>query len=173
MVQYYHSKGDMPRDSAKLGNQGIIEYQLINSIDAEISFVPLNCNGKPCPKAKYEYLSSTNLQNLYSQLVCPSNFFTFTETMPPLHPTSISVSGNMTEPTRFEYRLLDQISYFGIRVMLDNGREYIYKPIEIVTIWGHISRNKRYHSFAITLFLGCVVICICMLLRRRQRRGYG
>lgn len=68
----------MPRDSAKLGNQGVIDYQLINSIDAEISFVPLNCNGKPCSKVKYEYMSSTSLQNLYSQLVCPSNFFTFT-----------------------------------------------------------------------------------------------
>jgi hypothetical protein len=34
MVQYYRTKAEMPRDSAKIGNQGVIDYQLINSIDA-------------------------------------------------------------------------------------------------------------------------------------------
>jgi hypothetical protein len=84
MVNYYRTKAEMPRDNAKLGNQGIIDYQLINSIDAEISFLPLSCNNRACPHVKYEHMSSTSLHNLYSQLVCPSHFFSFSEASPPI-----------------------------------------------------------------------------------------
>lgn len=119
-------------------------------------------------------MSSTNLKSLYSQLVCPSNFFTFSEASPPLelHQIKNSKTTDINELIRFEFRILDQISYFGIKATLENGREYLYKPIEIVTIWGHIARNKRYHTTVIGLFVGCVLLCICCLLRRRKR-GYG
>lgn len=33
-VKWYKSKGDMPHDNIKLGNQGIIDYQLIDSVNA-------------------------------------------------------------------------------------------------------------------------------------------
>ena len=76
-LNYYPEKKLIPKDNAHPGNNGILEYELLNSIEAEISFTPLQCEKSSCPKTTYSYIASTSVQSAYSQSLCPSYFLTY------------------------------------------------------------------------------------------------
>jgi hypothetical protein len=68
---------------------------------------------------------------------------------------------------------MDHISYVGVKgINAKTGEEIYYRPIEIVTIWGQISRTSTTHRFTligVSLCLFCVVLMWC---RRNARKGY-
>lgn len=73
---------------------------------------------------------------------------------------------------KFPYKLIDQISYVTVKATVEGGKEYVYKPIEIVTIWGHIARNKHYHLFFLFLIGGIVLCAVLMGIRRWTKPQY-
>lgn len=64
----------------KPGNKGILEYQLLDSNTAELTFTEVTCGSDSNCHKQYDYftLSAVGLQELYSQTVCPSQYFATT-----------------------------------------------------------------------------------------------
>lgn len=71
------SASKMKVGGAKPGDKGLLQYQLLSSTKAEISFEDVACNEeKNCRKDfSYTSLSSDSIESIYSQLVCPSIMF--------------------------------------------------------------------------------------------------
>lgn len=59
------------------GNKGNVEYSIIDSASAQLTIKPPTCSGtEKCEaKLKYYIMTANKMRDLYSQLVCPSNFF--------------------------------------------------------------------------------------------------
>ena len=63
---------------SKPGDKGLIQYQLLDSTKAELTFSALVCTGsdKNCGKDfSYTALSSDKIEQVYAQLACPSIMF--------------------------------------------------------------------------------------------------
>lgn len=62
---------------ARPGDKGNIQYQLLDSTKAELTFSTLVCEGeKSCSKDfSYTSLVSDSLPSIYAQLMCPSIMF--------------------------------------------------------------------------------------------------
>jgi hypothetical protein len=63
---------------AKPGDKGLIQYQLLDSTKAELTFSTVLCGkeDKGCGKDfSFVALRSDKIENIYSQLVCPSIMF--------------------------------------------------------------------------------------------------
>lgn len=71
---FSHDKIKVER--AKPGDKGLIQYQLLDSTKAELTFTPLVCQDKTCSKDfTYTSVRADTLDSIYSQLVCPSIMF--------------------------------------------------------------------------------------------------
>lgn len=57
------------------GNKGNVEYSIVDSANGQLIISPPTCNDKCDSKLKYYIMSAPKMRDLYSQLVCPSNFF--------------------------------------------------------------------------------------------------
>ena len=59
------------------GGKGLIQYQLIDSTRAELTFESIQCSDKKNCKKDFTYtaLTSNSMESIYSQLVCPSIMF--------------------------------------------------------------------------------------------------
>lgn len=67
---------------SKPGDKGLIQYQLLDSTKAELTFTSLVCgsNDKNCNKDfSYSALSSKSIADVYAQLACPSIMFDMPE----------------------------------------------------------------------------------------------
>jgi len=65
-------------EKAKAGGKGLLEYSLLDSQTAQITFAPLVCPStlKSCYKDfAYSSLSSSRVEDVYAQLVCSSFSF--------------------------------------------------------------------------------------------------
>ncbi len=76
MVHYSEKKIFDPEILA--GNKGNVDYTVVDSTSAELTIRPPTCPDAKCPKFKYYIMSALKMRDLYTQLVCPSNFFTNT-----------------------------------------------------------------------------------------------
>ena len=61
------------------GNKGDLDYSITDSSNALLKFKPPTCPDSSCPKFKYYLMTANNMRDLYTQLVCPSNFFSNVE----------------------------------------------------------------------------------------------
>lgn len=58
------------------GNKGDVEYSIVDSSTGELTIKPPVCSDSQCSgKFKYYLMTADKMRDLYSQLVCPSNFF--------------------------------------------------------------------------------------------------
>ena len=79
-IQVIYSPTKIASYKMKSGNNGIVEYTLLNSNKALLKF-----NGAVCPKGKceksikYYWIAGRNFQDVYTQGVCPYNYFLLTD----------------------------------------------------------------------------------------------
>lgn len=63
------------------GGRGELQYSIVDSQTAELTFKPPICSdSSSCgSKIKYSLMTTALRRDLYSQLVCPSNYFSTSE----------------------------------------------------------------------------------------------
>jgi hypothetical protein len=114
------------------------------------------------------------MQELYSHLACPGSLLLKSQQLPNSSIVQEEVfpvekdDGNYT----ITFRLLNEITYVGIKAVNSKGKEVFYKPIEVSTLWGHLSRSTRSHQASIGFLLCLVVLGIVVCVRRSARKGY-
>lgn len=82
-VKAIFSANKIVSNKSKPGDKGLIQYQLLDSTKAELTFTTLVCgsNDKNCNKDfTYNSLTSNKIENIYAQLVCPSIMFDLPDT---------------------------------------------------------------------------------------------
>ncbi len=114
-------------------------------------------------------MQSPNVQDLYSQIVCPNSYFTIFEQFAPLKSTRIKHTSG--DQVTMEITLEQPISFIGVKAT-NNQEEIFYQPIEVVTLWGHITKTGSTYLlwFVTVLFFGCC--CSLLYVRRKSREGY-
>lgn len=138
------------------------------------------CSGKDKSEScrndfDYYTISAIKEQDLYTQTVCPASFFAMSDvtSINPLPLIKINAKPDSNGKVIFKYILLDHISYVGVKgINKKNGDEVYYRPVEIVTIWGQISRTSTSHKFTIIGISVIVVLIILIIVRRNARQGY-
>ena len=172
-----HSAEKSKGSKVKAGNKGQIEYQLLNSQEAEATFVGAVCSGQKCTEdISYYYAVSTDMPTLYSQMVCPRSYFS-TQTMisqKPINMTKIDAKSDSNNKITLKFNMLEQISYLEVKGVYSGGNEVYYKPIEVVTVWGQLSRTSHSHKF-LMLMVGICGFCGALIVVRRimnRRAGY-
>jgi len=113
------------------GNKGNLDYSITDSSNAELTFKPPTCPDSSCPKFKYYLMTADNMRDLYTQLVCPSNFFSNVEFLQgaPIKLNEVSAKENPNGTLSISFQIADQISYVGIKASNGKDKEVFYKPI--------------------------------------------
>lgn len=103
----------------KPGNNGDLTYSIVDSSTAEITLHPPICAKSACSKKlKYTLMTTTKRLDLYTQLVCPNNFFVSYETVSidPIKEQVVTPKTNSDGSLSFTFALVDQISFVGVKV---------------------------------------------------------
>ena len=76
-------------------------------------------------------MTAPKLQDLYTQLVCPASFFSSYDSVsiPSITQEEISPKENSDGTLSFQFKLVEQISYVGVKATTTAGEEIYYKPI--------------------------------------------
>lgn len=76
-IKIHYNDTKIKSERAKAGKNGVLQYKIVDSDKAEISFNAIVCSStSKCDKdVKYYYMSSNNLQDVYTQTVCPYSYF--------------------------------------------------------------------------------------------------
>lgn len=106
--------------------------------------------------------------------MCPSNFFSSYDSVsiPEITQEEVTPKENSDGTLSFEFKLLDQISYVGIKATTGSSEEIYYKPIEVATLWGQLARTSHGHKLAICSGVLCFLMGIVICVRRNARQGY-
>lgn len=104
----------------KAGKKGILSYELGQS-SAKVTIPAVDCGGSPCKGVKYYYLSSKNEQQVYSQLVCSSSFFSTSNFSSSAPLTLSKVDGKVQEKTvTFDFATKESV-YLGVKAVSETG----------------------------------------------------
>lgn len=119
-----------PRKS-KPGDKGLIQYQLLDSTKAELTFTSLVCGGtdKNCNKDfSYSSVSSTDVQSIYAQLVCPSLMIDLPEIkkLKAADVTAIPSSSAKNNKISFTQVVKGEIEYVGVKAVNGKTGEVVY-----------------------------------------------
>ena len=116
-------------------------------------------------------MTATKLKDLYTQLVCPSSFFSTFEdvSIPSITQQEVTPKENSDGTLSFDFNLVDQISYVGIKAKTSEAEEVYYKPIEVATLWGQLARTSHSHKLAISSVLVCFLMGVVVCVRRNAR----
>lgn len=121
-------------------------------------------------------MTTSKMRDLYTQLVCPSNFFSSYEnfSIDPIKEQDVQPKTNSDGTISLTFTLSDQISYVGLKVVVDKkaGSEIYYRPIEVATLWGQLSRTSHSHKLSISTVFICSLLVVIVMVRRNARRGY-
>lgn len=76
-VTIHYSDSKIKGEKSKAGKNGVVEYQITDRKMASVTFHSVVCSsGSKCGKdTKYYWMSGSNLQDVYTQTVCPFSFF--------------------------------------------------------------------------------------------------
>lgn len=76
-------------------------------------------------------MNADNMRDLYTQLVCPSNFFSNVEFLqgPSIKLNEVSPKEGENGNLEVTFHIADQISYVGIKASNGKDKEVFYKPI--------------------------------------------
>jgi hypothetical protein len=132
-----------------------------------------DCDGSPCTNAKYYYLSSATEQEVYTQLVCSSSFFStngFNSSAPlTLYKIEAKV---VNKSLTFEFQMGAPSVYLGIKVVSERGEEVFYQPIEVASLWAKWQKVSLVQR-SLMVLLVLLFLCICAIfVRRASRKGY-
>ena len=88
-------------------------------------------------KTKYYWMAGDNVQDVYTQTVCPYSYFQVLGIVSsqPLKQNQISLSSlnTVTGVITFDYPYLDHVSYLSIKALIGNEEIY-YQPLQIVRV---------------------------------------
>ena len=133
-------------EEMRAGRSGDIAYSILDWNRAEITVARPICGRSSCPNdLRYILMSGSTMVHLYTQLVCPSNFFSSLEivSIEPIREEEVTGRVNSDGTLSFELKLGSQISYAGLKVVNSKTQDQIYyRPIEIATVWGQLSRTS-------------------------------
>lgn len=75
-LNVHYSDSKIIGEKAKAGNGGLMKYSITSGNKAKITFTGITCTKSKCDKdVQYSWLSSTSMQDVYSQTVCPYSYF--------------------------------------------------------------------------------------------------
>jgi hypothetical protein len=170
------SPSKIQASKSKPGDKGLIQYQLLDSTKAELTFTSLVCGGsdKNCNKDfSYSSLSSNSIQNVYAQLVCPSIMFDLPEVqqLKAAEVTAITTSSSKNNKITFTQVIKGDIEYVGVKAVNGKTGEVVYyQPVEIVTFMGQMRRTSR-TTFVLGIVLICLFACGAMIIYRRYKKN--
>ena len=172
-VQVFYSEDKITANQIKPGSNGRIDYLIKDSDTATLTISKPHCP-TDCGQIKYVLMVAETMQDLYSQLVCPTNFFANTDTVniPAIPQKEIVPTENKDGTLSFDFDLLADICYMGIKIETSTGAEAYYKPIEVVTIWGQFNRTSTGLKLTISTVLIVALLGIILLVRTNARKGY-
>ena len=159
----------------KPGNNGDMVYSIVDSSTAEVTLHPPVCEQSKCPsKLKYTLMTTDKMRDLYTQLVCPANFFSIWEgvSIDPIKEQEVTPKANSDGTQSITFSIKDQISYLGVKVSDGKTQEIYYRPIEVATLWEQLSRTSHSHKLAISTVFICSLLSIIICVRRNARKGY-
>lgn len=175
-IKAIFSPNKIKSSKSKPGDKGLIQYQLLDSTKAELTFTSLVCgdSDKNCNKDfNYSSVSSTDITSIYAQLACPSVMFDLPEIkkLKAADVTTISASGAKNNKITFTQSIKGEIEYVGVKAINSKTGEVVYyQPVEIVTFWGQIHRTSK-ATFFVAVLLLCFFACGAMVIYRRYRKG--
>lgn len=78
-IKVVYSEKKITSEKIRSGNNGLVEYSIIDSKKALVKFKGIVCaNGRCEGSPKYYWVAGTNLQDVYSQTLCPLAYFLIT-----------------------------------------------------------------------------------------------
>jgi hypothetical protein len=175
-VKAVFSPNKIQPSKSKPGDKGLIQYQLLDSTKAELTFTSLVCGGsdKNCNKDfSYSSLSSNSVQSVYSQLVCPSIMFDLPGVQLLKSPEISAIPSTSAKNNKitFTQAIKGEIEYVGVKAINSKTGEIVYyQPVEIVTFWGQIHRTSG-TTFVLGLVLLCAFACGAMVIYRRFKKN--
>ena len=115
-------------------------------------------------------LRSDKIENIYSQLVCPSIMFSLPEMQQLKSPESKTIGKGTTDKIMFTQDISKDIEYVGVKAVNDKTGEVVYyHPVEIVTFWGQLHRSSE-TTVALAFFLLLVFALGCLMVYRRYKK---
>ena len=124
------SQNKVSTETMKAGNKGQIYYSIKDSQTVYLTITPPTCSGKECEgEIEYVVMSANKLQDLYTQLVCPSSFFPSVENVdvPKVEEKKLKPTQNEDKTISFEL-VTSYIEFVGIKA-IHKDVEVFYKPI--------------------------------------------
>ncbi len=64
------------------------------------------------------------------------------------------------------------MSFVGIKANIGSNNEVFYKPEEVVTLWGQLTRTSSSHKMLIGFIVIAVLSGIIIITRTTARQGY-
>lgn len=116
-------------------------------------------------------MAGNNIQDVYTQTVCPYSYFQILNIISsqPIEIYPISSKPDSNGLITFDYPYKDHISYLSVKAVTGTDELY-YQPIEIVTLWGTVTKTSKTNKFVIGVTSLFVCICLCICFRRCQRK---
>ena len=162
---------------ARAGDKGVIEYQLLDSTKAELTFTAVVCEGKCSGSFTYSAIYSHKIDQIVSHLVCTTVSFDFLNNakieQPNIEPIT---AGKSDTKITFHHTLSHDTEYIGIKaVNTKTGAVVYYPPVELINLAGKVNKalevasqkNNPYYLIGTTIFLS---ICCALIAYRRYRR---
>ena len=168
-ISVHYSDSKIKGEKAKAGKNGVLEYNISDTNKAKVSFSPVVCSSNTkCDKnIKYYWMAGNNLQDVYTQTVCPYSFFQMVGIVSsePLTINEISASSASNGLISFDYPFKEQISYLSVKAVVGTDEIY-YQPLEIITVWGTVSRAGKANYLSLIFGGLCLFICSLICIRR-------
>jgi hypothetical protein len=115
------------------------------------------------------------VEDIYAQLVCSSVSFDLADRqiINPVENTAVSASNTRENKIVFTQKIKESNEFVGVKAVNNKTGEIVYyKPVEIMTVWGQLSKQGKGHSKLLLAILGAFMLCCCiMICYRRKTRG--
>ncbi len=129
------------QSKAKAGNKGNIEYQLLDSTKAEITYSGVVCEKSCQGQFSYSAITSPVMNRIISQLVCTSVSFDLLGFTQKDAPEVENISSKSDAKIIFNHTLKEHTEYLGIKAFNSKTGDLVYyPPVEIITFQGRIDK---------------------------------
>lgn len=172
-ITVHYSADKIKTDRIKPGKNGVLNYKIVDVNTAEVTFSQVTCSSSKCPKqVKYYWMAGGSLQDVYTQTVCPYSYFQVLGllSIPPLAIHEIPGKPNSEGVITFSYPYQEHVSYLAVKAVGDE--EVYYQPIEVITLWGTVSRAGRTNKFLLTGSTLGMCLVLLVVVRRCSRPEY-
>lgn len=153
---------------------------MLESNKAEVT-----CSGVVCEKGcagqfTYSAISSSSIDRIVSQLVCPSVSFDLLGFTQRDQPEVENVSGGGSDKVVFNHTLKSDTEYLGVRALNSKTGEVVYyPPVELINFSGQVNKViavASHENNPLWIIVGVVLIAVCWALiayrRYKKRESY-